>query len=124
MGYFSQYNKGDAALRAARERPTVPILGLTPKLQTARALAVVWGVHCVPTRNPHSFNDMIDLAFEAARADAFAGPNERIVIIAGVPFGTSGATNVMRIARIPNPRPKKRDRSRKVAAIAKAKSPK
>ena len=92
---------GSTALRTARERPTVPILCLTPKVETARRLALAWGVHCVETRNPASFDDMVDLAAEAAVADAFAQPNDGVVIIAGVPFGTPGATNVLRIARIP-----------------------
>ena len=119
----SYTSTGSTALRAARERPTVPILGLTPNQETARALAVVWGVHCVPTRNPRRFNDMIDLATEAARTDGFAGPNERIVIIAGVPFGSSGTTNVMRIARIPDPGPKKRGRGAKKKAPKKKTKP-
>ena len=42
---------GSTALRAARERPEVPILCLTSKIETARRLAVVWGIHCVNTRD-------------------------------------------------------------------------
>ena len=51
-------------------------------------------------RDPISFNDMVELAFEAALADGIAEINDRLVIIAGVPFGTAGATNVMRVARV------------------------
>ena len=86
----------------ARERPTVPIMGLTPKVETARKLAIAWGVHSVPTRDPSGFNEMLDIALEAALRDGFGQVNDRIVIIAGVPFGSPGATNVMRIARIPD----------------------
>ena len=93
---------GSTALRAARERPSVPILGLTPRIETARRLALVWGVHCVPTRDPAGFNDMIEIAFQAAEEHGVARPRDRLVIIAGAPFGTSGATNVMRIARMPD----------------------
>lgn len=95
---------GSTALRAARERPAVPILGLTPSMDTARKLALVWGVHCMQVRDPTSFNDMVELAFEAALADGFAEINDRLVIIAGVPFGTAGATNVMRVARVRPPK--------------------
>lgn len=91
---------GSTAARAARERPSVPILGLTPKMETARRLTLVWGVHCMQVRDPTSFNDMVELAFEAALADSFADVNDRLVIIAGIPFGTAGATNVMRVARV------------------------
>ena len=99
---------GSTALRTARERPTVPILCLTPKIETARRLALAWGIHCVQTRDPTSFNDMVGLAAEAAERDGFARPNDRVVIIAGVPFGTPGATNVLRIARIPEQTKKRR----------------
>jgi len=92
---------GSTALRVSRERPMVPIMGLTPKVETARRLAIAWGVHCVPTHDPSGFNDMVDIAIEAALRDAFAQPNDRVVIIAGVPFGTPGATNLLHIAYIP-----------------------
>ena len=91
---------GSTAARAARERPSVPILSLTPKIETARGLSLFWGVHCMQVRDPISFNDMVELAFEAALADGIAEINDRLVIIAGVPFGTAGATNVMRVARV------------------------
>ena len=57
-------DSGSTALRAARERPVVPIIGLTPKVETARKLALAWGVHSVPTRDPSGFNDMLDIALE------------------------------------------------------------
>ncbi len=89
---------GSTALRAARERPIVPILVLTPKLDTARRLAVVWGVHCVQTEDTTDFTDMVERAGRIALRDGFANGGDRLVITAGVPFGTPGATNVLRIA--------------------------
>ena len=91
---------GSTSLRIARERPKVPILSLTPSLETARRLATVWGVHSVHTEDAHSFDDMENKASAAALADGLARSGERIVITAGVPFGTPGATNVLRIARV------------------------
>ncbi len=91
---------GSTTLRIARERPDVPILGLTPKLQTARRLAVTWGVHSVHTADARSFPDMEHKAAAAALADEFAQDGDRIIITAGVPFGTPGATNILRIARV------------------------
>ena len=96
----SYTSTGSTAARAARERPSVPIVSLTPKIETARKLSLFWGVHCMQVRDPISFNDMVELAFEAVLSDGFADLNDRLVIIAGVPFGTSGATNVMRVARV------------------------
>jgi pyruvate kinase len=91
---------GSTSLRIARERPQVPILSLTPKLETARKLAIVWGVHSVHTADARSFDDMENKASAAALADNCAKHGDRIVITAGVPFGTPGATNVLRIARV------------------------
>jgi pyruvate kinase len=89
---------GSTTFRAARERPNVPILGLTPNPNTARLLAMVWGVHPVLTHELHSFAEMVDDATRVASEEGFAGPGERLVITAGVPFGTPGATNILRIA--------------------------
>lgn len=93
---------GSTALRAARERPGVPILALTPELQTARRLAIVWGVHCLHTEDAIDFQDMVEKACAAAREQEFARLGDRIVITAGVPFGTPGSTNVLRIAWVGN----------------------
>ncbi|MBM3535507.1 MAG: pyruvate kinase [Alphaproteobacteria bacterium] len=91
---------GSTALRAARERPDVPILGLTAKPSTARKLALLWGVHWVLTHDISTFTEMVQTATEAARTEGLAEPGQRLVITAGVPFGTPGATNVLRIARV------------------------
>jgi pyruvate kinase len=89
---------GSTALRAARERPCVPILALTPLRATARRLALNWGVHCVETEDARSFTEMVDKAAKVALEEGIAKPGERIVVTAGVPFGTPGATNILRIA--------------------------
>ena len=89
---------GSTTLRAARERPAVPILGLTPSIEIARRLVLAWGVHSVRTEDATDFVDMTARACEIARAESFAEPGERLVITAGVPFGTPGSTNTLRIA--------------------------
>ena len=89
---------GSTSLRAARERPDVPILCLTESLATARKLAVAWGVHCVLAQDVQDFADMVDKACLVAKREEFAGNGQRLVITAGVPFGTPGATNILRIA--------------------------
>ena len=65
---------------------------------TARRLAIVWGVHCLQTEDATNFQDMVEIACAAARDQDFARLGDRIVITAGVPFGTPGSTNVLRIA--------------------------
>jgi pyruvate kinase len=94
----SYTTSGATALRAARERPQAPILVLTSKLATARRLAVLWGAHCVHTSDVRSFSDMVQKAARTAHREGFAEPGQRIVVTAGVPFGTPGATNVLRVA--------------------------
>src|SRR5256886_343028 len=94
----SYTTSGATALRAARERPACPVLVLTSNLGTARRLAVLWGVHCVHTRDVKSFGDMVQRAVRIAHREKIVEPGQRVVITAGVPFGTPGATNVLRIA--------------------------
>lgn len=91
---------GSTTLRAARERPEVPILCLTSKLETARRLTLSFGVHAVQTADISNFSEMVDKAVKIAAADGIAKIGEQVVITAGVPFGTPGATNVLRIATI------------------------
>jgi len=93
-------SSGSTTLRAARERPLVPILGLTPNAQTARRLALSYGVRSIHADDVQSFDEMVAKAVAIARRDGFAAPGEKIVITAGVPFGVSGSTNVLHIATI------------------------
>ncbi len=90
-------SSGSTALRAARERPSVPILCLTPIPETAQQLTIVWGIHAVVTVDATNINDMVDRAGEHAQTEEFARPGDRLVVTAGVPFGTPGATNLLRI---------------------------
>jgi pyruvate kinase len=94
----SYTTSGATALRASRERPEAPILVLTSNLSTARRLAVLWGAHCVHTSDVKSFGDMVQKAVRIAYREGIAQSGQRVVITAGVPFGTPGATNVLRIA--------------------------
>ena len=89
---------GSTTLRAARERPVVPILCLTEKEETARRLVLAWGVHGVVTQDVRNFSDMVEKACRIAKDESLASQGERLVITAGVPFGTPGATNILRIA--------------------------
>jgi pyruvate kinase len=90
-------NTGSTAIRASRARPTVPILAMTPELATARRLALAWGVHAVHTADARSFDEMISRTGEVARREGLAAPGRAIVVTAGVPFGTPGATNLLHI---------------------------
>jgi pyruvate kinase len=89
---------GSTGLRASRERPGVPIIALTPVPSTGRRLAIAWGLHCVVTEDAQNFEDMSERACQIAFREGFATPGQRIVVTAGVPLGTPGATNLLRVA--------------------------
>jgi pyruvate kinase len=91
---------GSTTLRAARERPDVRILCLTPSRDTARRMTLAWGVHPIHGEDAHNFADMVQRAVRVARQEGLARVGERLVITAGVPFGTPGATNILRIAYV------------------------
>ena len=91
---------GSTALRASRERPETSLLVLTPNIGTARRLALVWGLNCVYSQDAVDFQDMIDKACNICHEYGYASINDRIVIMAGMPFGTPGKTNVLRISRV------------------------
>jgi pyruvate kinase len=89
---------GSTALRVARERPQVPIVALSPNVDTGRRLSVCWGVHCIVTEDARDPGDMVERACRLAFKDGFAKAGRRVIIVAGVPLGTPGATNMLRIA--------------------------
>jgi pyruvate kinase len=91
-------SSGSTALRCARERPESPIVVLTPSLETARRLALGWGLHCVTTEDAHDLDDVVDRAARIAAQEGFAKPGDRVVVTAGVPLATPGTTNLLRVA--------------------------
>ncbi|HWM46246.1 MAG TPA: pyruvate kinase [Xanthobacteraceae bacterium] len=91
-------SSGSTALRVARERPSPLTVAISPKLSTGRKLAVVWGVHCVVAEDAHDQDDMVDRACRTAFREGFAKAGQRVIIVAGIPLGTPGATNMLRIA--------------------------
>jgi pyruvate kinase len=92
-------DSGGTALRAARERPEAPVIGLTVSETTARRLAVVWGVHAVVTPHTHTMTETVGRATRLAMTEGFAQAGQHVVVIAGVPFGEPGTTNALRVAR-------------------------
>jgi pyruvate kinase len=91
-------SSGSTGLRVARERPNSAIVAISPIMATGRRLAVVWGVHCVVADDARDLDDMVNRASKLAFREGFAKAGQRIIIVAGVPLGTPGATNMVRIA--------------------------
>jgi pyruvate kinase len=97
-------SSGASAVRVAHERPHTPLIGLTPNLGTARKLALVWGVRPVVSRDAADVDDMVSLATDTVRRLCPAQPvQQSIAIVAGMPFGTPGATNTLRLVTLTPP---------------------
>jgi pyruvate kinase len=96
---------GSTALRVARERPQPHVVAISPNVATGRRLSLVWGVHCVIAEDAHDQDDMVERACRIAFAEGFAKAGRRVIIVAGVPLGTPGATNMLRIAFVGSDQP-------------------
>jgi pyruvate kinase len=93
-------SSGSTARRIARERPSVPILAMSHSSRTARRLGLLWGVHAVHTRDVTNFEEMVAKAKRMALRHHIAKGGDRLVLMAGVPFGTTGSTNVIHVVRL------------------------
>lgn len=98
-GVVAYTSSGASALRVARERPLAPILGLTPQVQTAHRLCLAWGVQPKVSPDIRSVQEMTELALHTVAALQPTPTGQAVVIVAGMPFGVPGSTNLLRIAR-------------------------
>ena len=98
MVVFSK--SGSTARRIARERPPVPILAMSPSQTTSRRMGLYWGVHSVHSKDVSSFEEMVGKAKRMALRHHLAEGGDRVVIMAGIPFGTAGSTNVLHVVRL------------------------
>jgi pyruvate kinase len=93
-------SSGSTPRRIARERPPVPLLAMSASLHTSRRLGLLWGVHAVHTRDVSSFEEMVEKAKRMALRHQLAKGGDRVIIMAGIPFGTAGSTNVLHVVRL------------------------
>ncbi len=93
-------NSGSTALRLSRERPNATVIALTPRRETARRLAMAWGTHPIVTKDASDVDDMAFRAAKFAVREKFAAVGDRVIVVAGLPFGTQGATNLVRLTFI------------------------
>lgn len=93
-------SSGATAYRIARKRPTVPILAITPDESIVRRLVLTWGAHAIRTKDVESFREMIAQAAEHAVSQGYCRKGDRIVTVAGVPFGVAGSTNNLRVIEV------------------------
>lgn len=93
-------SSGSTAVRAARTRPMVPILALTPSLQVAREMSLVWGIHAIQVEELDDYEDMDAVAVRNAVDFGFAAMGDNLVITAGLPLHIAGVTNIMRLVKV------------------------
>ena len=93
-------SSGATARRIARERPPVPLLAMSASLHTSRRMGLLWGVHAVHTRDVASFEEMVEKGKRMTLRHQIAKGGDRIVLMAGIPFGTAGSTNVLHVVRL------------------------
>jgi len=105
-------DSGSTARRVARERPAVPMLVLTPSPRIARRLALLWGAHAVHTRDIGSFEEMIAKGKRMALRHGFGVAGSKLIALAGVPFGTPGATNLLHVVTLSGNELEKQDGSK------------
>ena len=92
---------GQTALRLARRRPLQPTLALTPDINVARKLSLVWGIEPRTAGHPDSVESMTQIAVGIAAGIGLAEPGQRVLILAGIPFGAPGSANILRLAYLP-----------------------
>ena len=91
---------GKTTSRMSKERAPVQIIGISPHIETARKIQIMWGVHSCHAKDAHDTKEMVSIACTVAKEKNIAKPGDSVVITAGVPFGNAGSTNLLRIAKI------------------------
>ena len=91
---------GMTTLRMSRERSPVRVVGISPNTKTARKLQIAWGVHSCLGEDAKNTKEMVSNACKIVKKANLANEGDSIVITAGVPFGSAGSTNLLRIAKI------------------------
>ena len=88
---------GRTAYMISRYRPFCPVIACTSNEQTYRQLSLSWGVIPLLIKEKEELNDLFAEAIHAVREAALAGRGDVIVLTAGVPIGTSGTTNLLKV---------------------------
>ncbi len=106
-------SSGTTAARIARKRPSLPLLAVTPNLDVARKLCLLWGAHSVLSDDVHGYEEMVERAVDLAVGEQFAANGDDVVVVAGIPFAQPGTTNNLRVVRV-----KSQSTSRETPAIS------
>ncbi len=91
---------GTTVARIARKRPPVQILAVTVGDRVLRQMCLLWGAHSVRSDEPHDYEEMVERASGYVTAEGFGNNGDLIVIASGIPFGTAGTTNNLRVIEL------------------------
>ena len=88
---------GATALRVARNRIPTDVIAVSPSFKSCCQLAVSWGVNPVLNNDATSSDEMVEIANKVICEQKMARAGDQFVVTAGVPFGYSGTTNLIRV---------------------------
>ena len=91
---------GDTARRLSRLQPTQRILVFTPVEQVQRQMALLWGAEAHLVWEVKTTDDMVRQVDSALLNRGVCHPHDLVIVVAGTPPSTPGATNTIRVHRI------------------------
>ena len=91
---------GSTGIKVSRVRPSQIILTITPIIETARKLSLVWGVLCFLQKDESDLDHMIELTKMTVKKSKLATIGQKVVITAGLPLKVEGTTNLLRVATV------------------------
>ena len=91
---------GSTGIKVSRVRPKQMILTVTPIVETARKLTLVWGVKCIVQRDANNLEEMIEMTKSFSKKEKLIKVGEKMVITAGLPLKKLGTTNLIRVLKV------------------------
>lgn len=93
---------GFTARMIAKYKPQSTVVAVSRLPQRVRAMQLYWGV--APILGPYSVNtdEMIELSLQCALQHKLIKDGASVVITAGVPIGTPGSTNLIKVVTVGN----------------------
>ena len=93
-------NSGNTAKLVSAVRPRVKIITISPNINISRQMSLLWGVYSINSRDANGWRDMMNISREIIKKDKNIKKNDFVVITAGLPFGNSGMTNMIRLYKV------------------------
>tara|TARA_B100000214_G_C23967146_1_gene628312 strand:- start:1587 stop:3005 length:1419 start_codon:yes stop_codon:yes gene_type:complete len=91
---------GSTGIKVSRVRPKQMILTVTPIIETARKLTLVWGVKCIVQKDANNLEEMIKMTKSFSKKEKLIKVGEKMVITAGLPLKKLGTTNLIRVIKV------------------------